>query len=117
MAQFTIILEDVKRVTGKGNINGRTPSWLDISNRRVDTIEAEDIDDAWTQARAKYYTGMEGRGTEDGQTQIFDVVAGLVDAPPLPPPPAPLSQVLEIEDASKSSGDTGRGDVLPDAVH
>ena len=81
MATFSVILEDVQQAKVR-----RAP--VIITNKRVETMEADDLQQAWVQARAKYYTGMI-RAVDQPQTQIADIVAGEYTLPPEKAVPVP----------------------------
>lgn len=77
MATFSVILEDrivVADVTRYGN-------------RRVVTIEANNLQNAWDKARTEYYT----RKTAGPNTQIVDIKTGVykLPEPPLSPEEPP----------------------------
>jgi hypothetical protein len=72
---FSVILEDVQQVQAM-----RKSSFI-ITNRRVETMEADDIQQAWTLARAKYYIGM-ASPVDQPQTQIVDIKEGEYTLPP-----------------------------------
>jgi general stress protein 26 len=76
MAIFSVVLEDsITRSMG-----GR--STFVLENKRVVIIDAEDLDDAWHQARAKYYE----QKAEGPDTQIVDIKAGEVTLQEEPQP-------------------------------
>jgi hypothetical protein len=66
MPTFSVILEDVTMRSA----SGRTSH--DITNQRVETIDADDINDAWVQARRQYYTLK----VDGPDTQIVDIEPG-----------------------------------------
>lgn len=66
MPMFSVILEDVTKQIRYG------AHVLYTNNQRVELIEAEDIHDAWVQARRQYYTLK----VDGPDTQIVDIEAG-----------------------------------------
>lgn len=69
---FSVILEDISKVF----VAGAPPSGVvNQDNQRVETIDAEDIAEAWVLARQKYYV----QKVDGPNTQIVDIQTGEVE--------------------------------------
>jgi hypothetical protein len=76
MATFSVILENITTNEVRGQ------RVLGFINKRVATIDARDIDDAWQKARHTYYNQQ----VDGPDTQIVDIKAGEYTLPKEPGP-------------------------------
>jgi general stress protein 26 len=76
MATFSVILENITTNEVRGQ------RVLGFINKRVATIDARDIDDAWQQARHTYYNQQ----VDGPDAQIVDIKAGAITLQTEPKP-------------------------------
>jgi hypothetical protein len=100
---FTVILENDPEYTGRGRVLPDYFQW-------AETIQAVDIDDAWLEARHKYYDQNYRDTAHNCRVQIVDIKEGVLEFAPRARPSPPMPKIIEgtVEEAGTTvEGEAG----------